>query len=173
MYFIVDLPWSCLNSFESSSEQVPIFYRTSTVQDRNQTKIVSRWLGQSCPKIRPTDGSWLYHGFPWARLTLLLMNKYQYFTGPRQFKKEIKQRLFRDHTNNLVTSCGQLMSYAFFLWIYGSFAWARSTLVLNKCQNFTCPRHFQKNIKRSLLRDVTDNVDVGQTRFRQLTTHNT
>ena len=57
MHFIVNLPRSCLSSFDSSPEQVPTFYCVSTVLNRSQTKIVSRWLGQTCPEIRATDGS--------------------------------------------------------------------------------------------------------------------
>ena len=49
MDFILDLPWSCLSSFNSSPEQVPTFYRLSTARERNQTKIVLRWHEQSCP----------------------------------------------------------------------------------------------------------------------------
>ena len=57
MDFILDLPWSCLSSFNSSPEQVPTFYWPSTARERNQTKIVSRWHGKSRPEIWPTDGS--------------------------------------------------------------------------------------------------------------------
>ena len=56
MYFILDLPWSCLSSFNSSPEQVRIFYRSPTAREINQTKVISRWHGQYCPEIQPTDG---------------------------------------------------------------------------------------------------------------------
>ena len=49
MDFILDLPWSCLSSFNSSLEQVPTFYWLSTARERNQTKNVLRWHEQSCP----------------------------------------------------------------------------------------------------------------------------
>ena len=38
MDFILDIPWSCLSSFNSSPEQVPIFYRLSTVPKKYQAK---------------------------------------------------------------------------------------------------------------------------------------
>ena len=94
--FIVHPPWFRLNSFGSCPEQVSIFYRPSTVQEKSQTKVVAWWHGQTCPETRPTDGSWIlfwiYHGLAWARSTLVL-NKCQYFTGSQQFRKNIKPRL--------------------------------------------------------------------------------
>ena len=111
--FFVDLPWSCLSSFYFSPEQVPTFYRPSTARERNQTKIVSRWHGQSCLKLQPTNVSrillYIYHSFAWARSTLAL-NKCQYFTCSRQFRKNIKPRLLSDDTNNLVSRFRQLMT---------------------------------------------------------------
>ena len=96
---------------------MPSFYRPSTVQEKDQTTIVWRWHVQSCPETRPTDGSgilfWIYHGIAWARLTLVL-SKCQHFTHPRQFEKIIKQRLFRDDTDNVVLRFGQLMAHAFY-----------------------------------------------------------
>ena len=115
--FIVHPPWFRLSSFDSCPAQVPIFYRPSTVQEKSQTKVLSRWHGQTCPETRPIDGSWIllliYHGLAWARLTLVL-SECQHFTGPRQLQKEFKQKLFRDDTDNLVLIFGQLMAHAFY-----------------------------------------------------------
>ena len=109
MDFILDIPWSCLSSFNSSREQVPTFYRPSTAREINQTKIVSRWHGQSSPEIQPDVGSrvleCIHHDFTWARSTLVL-NTCQYFTGPRQFRKNLKRRLFRDDMDNFVPRLG-------------------------------------------------------------------
>ena len=116
MYSLADLPWSRERSFHSYPEQVPTFYRPSTVRERNQTTVVSRWRGQSCPKVRPNDSRILlciYHGFAWARLTAVL-RKYQYLTGPRQSEEETKQRLLRDDFDNLVPRFGQTMAPAFY-----------------------------------------------------------
>ena len=55
-------------------------------------------------------------------------------------------------------------------WIHHGLAWARSTLVLNKCQYFTESRQLQKNIKPKLLSDDTNNLVL---RFRQLMTFTT
>ena len=51
----------------------------------------------------------------WACLTFVL-NKCQVFTGPRHFRKNLKQRLFRDDTDNLVPRLGQLMAHRFYFW---------------------------------------------------------
>ena len=103
----------CLSSFSFCPEQVPSIYRPSTAREINQTKIVSRWHEQSCPKIQPTDGSYCIHyvdvsycihyDFAWARSTLVL-NTCQCFTGPRQFRKNLKRRLFPDDTDNVYTN---------------------------------------------------------------------
>ena len=51
----------------------------------------------------------------WARSTFIL-NKCQVFTGPCQFKKTLKRKLFRDDTDNLVLRLGQLMARGFYFW---------------------------------------------------------
>ena len=53
------------------------------------------------------------NGSAWARSTFVL-NKCQVFTGPRQFRKNLKQRLFRDDTDKLVPRLGQLMAHGFY-----------------------------------------------------------
>ena len=99
MDFILYIPRSCLSSFNSSPEQVPTWHDDT----------VTRWHGQSCPEIQPTDGS---RNYAWACSTLVL-NTWQYFTGPRQFRKNLKRSLFRDDTDNVVPRLGQLMAHRF------------------------------------------------------------
>ena len=122
--FILDSPWSCLSSFNSGPEQVPKFYPPSTVRERNQTKIVSWWHWQWCPETWPTDGLWIlfriYHGLAWACSTVVL-NKCQYFTGSRQFRKNIKPRLLSDDKNNFVRRFRQQMTTRILLWIFQYF----------------------------------------------------
>ena len=54
-----------------------------------------------------------HHDFAWARSTLVL-NTCQYFTGPRQFRKNLKRRLFRDDTDNGGPRLGQAMARGFY-----------------------------------------------------------
>ena len=42
------------------------------------------------------------------------MKTCQYFTGPRQFRKNLKRKLFRDDTDNVVPRLGQLMAHGFY-----------------------------------------------------------
>ena len=109
-----------------------------------------------------------------------LLNKCQVFTGPQQFRKNIKRRLlFGDDTYNLVPRLGQLMAHEFFMdvpWscltlsniaFFMNVPWSCLifTLVLSKCQHFTRLRQFEKEIKQRLFRDTTDNLVL---RFGQL-----
>ena len=41
----------------------------------------------------------------WARSNFVL-NKYQVFSNPRQLRKNLKRRLFRDDTDNIVPTLG-------------------------------------------------------------------
>ena len=128
-HFIVHPPWFRLSSIDSCPEQMPIFYWPSIVQEKSYTKVVSWWHGKTWPETQPTDGSWIlfwiYHGLVWSRSTLVL-HKCQYFTGSRQFRKNIKPRLFGDDTNNLVPRFRQLMTTRILLWICQYFNWCQS-----------------------------------------------
>ena len=58
------LLWSyhffCLSLFDFCPEQVPIFYRSPTVQTKSKTNDVSRWYGQSWFEIWSTDDWCIY-----------------------------------------------------------------------------------------------------------------
>ena len=69
-------------SFAFCPEQVPSFYRPSTVKEKDQTTVVWWWHVQSCPKTRLTDGSCIFCGrtmvlsklvslSPWASTNIL------------------------------------------------------------------------------------------------------
>ena len=103
----------------------------------------------------------------WAHSTFVL-DKCQVFTGPRQFRKNVNRQLFRDDADKLVPILCQLMAHKFYFESTIGLAWARLTLVLSKCQHFTGPRQLEKEIKRRLFRDHTDNFVL---KFGQLMAH--